>query len=164
MVLNNICPVPKEQRPKEEFEQLSNCWFFGWPINKSISFHSKLFQSWLYILPLIIIICSGSLYLRNDLVKYSVTTFTASLLLPFVILVRQQLGWGYVYKRLRSEAIEYEESGWYDGQIWEKPIEWRQRDLMIATQEVKPILNDLRKKTTYILSLILLFTLIYYIS
>ena len=164
MVLNNICPVPKEQRPKEEFEQLSNSWFFGWPINKSISFHSKLIQSWLYILPLIIIICSGSLYLRNDLVKYSVTTFTASLLLPFVILVRQQLGWGYVYKRLRSEAIEYEESGWYDGQIWEKPIEWRQRDLMIATQEVKPILNDLRKKTTYILSLILLFTLIYYIS
>ena len=25
------CPVPPEQRPLEEFQQLSESWFFSWP-------------------------------------------------------------------------------------------------------------------------------------
>ena len=42
------------------------------------------------------------------------------------------------------ERITYEESGWYDGQEWEKPLEWREKDLLIAQHQVKPVLGRLR--------------------
>ena len=32
-------------------------------------------------------------------------------------------GWSYVGDRLLSAVIPYEESGWYDGQMWVKPTE-----------------------------------------
>ena len=65
-------------------------------------------------------------------------------MLPLLLLSRQWLSWIYIYKRLNSENIEYEESGWYDGQIWEKPIEWRAKDLLISQYQVKPILSHLK--------------------
>lgn len=34
-----------------------------------------------------------------------------------------QQGWSYVGDRLLSAVIPYEETGWYDGQMWVKPPE-----------------------------------------
>ncbi|MFZ9901232.1 MAG: CGLD27 family protein, partial [Vulcanococcus sp.] len=31
------------------------------------------------------------------------------------------------------------------GQVWEKPLAWRQQDLLVATHEVKPILRRLQQ-------------------
>jgi len=62
-----------------------------------------------------------------------------------LLLVRQWLGWSYVHKRLVSERVEYEESGWYDGQVWEKPLAWRQQDLLVATHQVRPVLERLQQ-------------------
>jgi hypothetical protein len=59
------------------------------------------------------------------------------------LLMRQWLGWTYVMKRLLSESVDYEESGWYDGQTWEKPLSWREQDLLVARHEVRPILGRL---------------------
>ena len=67
----------------------------------------------------------------------------AALVLPLLLLVRQWLGWTYVMKRLLAECVDYEESGWYDGQTWEKPLSWRTRDLLVARHEVRPILSRL---------------------
>ena len=46
-------------------------------------------------------------------------------------------------KRLMSEKVEYEESGWYDGQVWEKPLVLKEKESLIASIEVKPILKNL---------------------
>ena len=48
-------------------------------------------------------------------------------------------------KRLLAECVDYEESGWYDGQTWEKPLSWRERDLLVARHEVRPILSRLAR-------------------
>jgi hypothetical protein len=64
----------------------------------------------------------------------------AAVLLPLLLLCRQWLGWRYVHRRLICERVEYEESGWYDGQVWEKPLNWRQQDLLVARHEVAPVL------------------------
>ena len=53
------------------------------------------------------------------------------------------MGWTYVMQRLLSENVDYEGSGWYDGQTWEKPLPWRTRDLLVARHEVRPILGRL---------------------
>ena len=84
-------------------------------------------------------------------------SLTVSIAFPILLLTRQWLSWMYIYKRLNSENIEYEESGWYDGQTWEKPLDWRSKDLLIAQYQVKPILNHLEV-------LIIVFTLVTLVS
>tara|TARA_B100000212_G_C27241704_1_gene476194 strand:- start:548 stop:796 length:249 start_codon:yes stop_codon:yes gene_type:complete len=72
--------------------------------------------------------------------------------------IRLFLGWNHIYKRLRSERVEYEESGWYDGQVWIKPIELKEKESLIASLEVKPILKSLKQTTSIIIVLILIGT------
>ena len=140
---NQICPVPLNQRPLNEFNTIRNSWIISWPFLERSIFYRKLTFSWLLITPISIIISYGSDYLRNNILELTFVSLTASLAFPILILLRQWLSWIYIYKRLNSENIEYEESGWYDGQTWEKPIDWRSKDLLIAQYQIKPILNHL---------------------
>ena len=70
--------------------------------------------------PLTTIIASGSVPLQKDPPRLLAAGLVGALVLPLLLLVRQWLGWTFVLRRLLAESIEYEESGWYDGQIWEK--------------------------------------------
>ena len=139
-----ICPVPIKQRPLNEFNSIRNSWIISWPLLEKSKFYLKLFYSWVLIMPISFIISYGSNYLKNNIFDLIFVSLTASLLFPILLLFRQWLSWIYIYKRLNSENIEYEESGWYDGQVWEKPIDWRAKDLLIAQHQVKPILNHLK--------------------
>ena len=139
-----ICPVPLNQRPLNEFNSIRNSWIISWPFLERIIFYRKLLFSWLVITPVCLTISYGSDYLKNNIFELIFLSFTASLASPILILIRQWLSWVYIYKRLNSEKIVYEESGWYDGQTWEKPISWRAKDLLIAQHQIKPILNHLK--------------------
>ena len=141
---NLICPVPLNQRPLNEFNSIRNSWIISWPLLEKNVFYKKLLYSWIIITPISFIISYGSDYLRNNILDLTFVSLTSSLIFPILLLSRQWLSWEYIYKRLNSENIEYEESGWYDGQIWEKPIDWRAKDLLIAQHQVKPILNHLK--------------------
>jgi hypothetical protein len=46
--------------------------------------------------------------------------------------------------RLLTASLEYEETGWYDGQVFVKPPEVLTRDRLLGTYEVKPVLARLR--------------------
>ena len=138
------CPVPLDQRPLNEFNSIRKSWIISWPLLEKKIFYRKLLYSWILIAPISLLISYGSDYLRNNVFELTLVSLTASLLFPILLLSRQWLSWIYIYKRLNSESIEYEESGWYDGQIWEKPIDWRAKDLLIAQHQVKPILNHLK--------------------
>ena len=81
--------------------------------------------------------------LKQDPPRLLAAAAVAALVLPLLLLVRQWLGWTYVMQRLLRESVDYEESGWYDGQTWEKPLSWRERDLLVARHEVRPILGRL---------------------
>ena len=70
-------------------------------------------------------------------------SFFFSLSIPLLISVRLYLGWIHIFKRLTSEKVEYEESGWYDGQVWIKPLVLKEKESLIASIEVKPILKNL---------------------
>ena len=136
--------MPLKQRPLNEFNSIRNSWIISWPLLEKRIFYRKLMYSWIIITPISLIISYGSNYLKNNIYDLILTSLTASLLFPVLLLSRQWLSWMYIYKRLNSENIEYEESGWYDGQVWEKPLDWRSKDLLIAQHQVKPILNHLR--------------------
>ena len=150
-----ICPVPQNQRPINEFNSIRNSWIISWPFLERNIFYRKLMFSWLFITPVSLTISYGSDYLKNNIFELIFLSFTASIAFPILILIRQWLSWVYIYKRLNSEKIEYEESGWYDGQTWEKPIDWRAKDLLIAQHQIKPILNHLEVIIILLLSVII---------
>ena len=150
-----ICPVPLNQRPLNEFNSIRNSWIISWPFLERNIFYRKLMFSWLFITPVSLTISYGSDYLKNNIFELIFLSFTASVAFPILILIRQWLSWIYIYKRLNSEKIEYEESGWYDGQTWEKPISWRAKDLLIAQHQIKPILNHLKVIILLLISIII---------
>ena len=150
-----ICPVPSNQRPLNEFNSIKDSWIISWPFLDKNIFYRNLIFSWLFITPVSLIISYGSDYLKNNIFELIFVSFTASLALPILILIRQWLSWLYIYKRLISENIEYEESGWYDGQTWEKPIDWRTKDLLISQYQIKPILKHLEVIIILLLSVII---------
>ena len=136
------CPVPREQQPTNEFIELSKSTVFSWPKSKK-SLIFVLIKFWLGAFFLFLIISSGSVYFETSTLKYILISFFSSLSIPLLISIRLYLGWNHVFKRLTSERVEYEESGWYDGQVWIKPLVLKEKESLIATIEVKPILNNL---------------------
>ena len=147
------CPVPVEQRPLNEYNELVTSWFFSWPLIDNKLFYSRLTYSWLLSIPLFLIISTGSIVLKQSLIKLSIISCLISLIIPALLLLRYLISWSYIYKRLKSESIEYEETGWYDGQTWEKPIEWKEKEYLIAQHEIKPILY-LTKKLLFSITII----------
>ena len=154
-----ICPVPPNQRPLNEFNSIRNSWIISWPFLERRTFYMKLTYSWLLITPISLTISYGSDFLKNNIFELTFVSFTAALAFPVLLLSRQLLSWIYIYKRLISENIEYEESGWYDGQTWEKPISWRAKDLLIAQHQIKPILNHLEVIIILLISAIIFLSL-----
>ena len=148
------CPVPKEQQPTNEFIELSKSKIFSWPKTKN-SLILILIKFWVGAFVLFLVISSGSVYFKTSLLKYILLSFFSSLSIPLLIIIRLYLGWKHVFKRLTSERVEYEESGWYDGQVWIKPLVLREKESLIATVEVKPILNNLIQIFSIILVLVL---------
>ena len=153
------CPVPKEQQPTNEFLELSNSKLFALP-KSSKKFSIILISTWLVAFLIFLVISTGSTYFHTYPLKYIFLSFFGSLSVPLLITIRLFLGWTHIYKRLTSEIIEYEESGWYDGQIWNKPIELKEKESLIASIEVKPILKNLAQVTSVIISFILIGILI----
>ena len=136
------CPVPLEQPPTNEFIELSKSVIFSWPKTKK-SLIIVLFKFWIGTFILFLVISSGSIYFKKSILKYILLSLFSSLSIPFLISLRLYLGWNHVFKRLNSESVEYEESGWYDGQVWLKPLVLKERESLIASNEVKPILKNL---------------------
>ena len=157
---NSKCPVPKEQQPTNEFLELSNSRLFALAKSNE-KFSIILISTWLVTFLIFLVISSGSSYFHTYLLKYIFLSFFGSLSIPLLITIRLFLGWSHIYKRLTSEIIEYEESGWYDGQIWIKPIELKEKESLIASIEVKPILRNLTQVLSIIISLILVGILIF---
>jgi hypothetical protein len=152
---NSPCPVPPSQRPLQEYDQLNQSWFFRWPAADSSGLWRPLGLCWLLSLPMTLLVAWGSLPLRHDPTRLVIAASAAALLLPLVLLLRQWLGWSYVHGRLVSERVAYEESGWYDGQVWEKPISWRQQDLLVARHQVRPVIERLHQALGLAIGLVL---------
>tara|TARA_B100000131_G_C17859161_1_gene509275 strand:+ start:152 stop:646 length:495 start_codon:yes stop_codon:yes gene_type:complete len=151
---NYQCPVPKEQQPTNEYLELTNSSFYSLPkyIKK---YFINLMIIWIITFLFFLIISSGSVYFQANFSHYFFLSLFSSLSIPLLLNIILFLGWNHIFKRLSSEKIEYEESGWYDGQTWNKPLPLREKEQLIAFAEVKPILKNLIQIITIILIIIL---------
>ena len=138
-----VCPVPLEQRPIQEYQDLKESWFFGWASASWVKFLKPLLIMWGLCWLVTGPIAQISFPMSRLPLQFGLSAGGGALVLPALVLARLYFGWVYVRSRLTSAVIEYEESGWYDRQKWEKPEEVLQRDRLIATYEVGPILGRL---------------------
>jgi Conserved in the green lineage and diatoms 27 len=140
-----ICPVPPEQQPINEFQELRESWFFRWV---TLDLHSYLkpililwLLSWLLVGPVV----SISFPFAKYPARFLLSGAAGSSILPILALLRLWLGWNYVRDRLLKPEIFYEESGWYDGQTWKKPEEVLNRDRLIVVYQIQPLLKRLQR-------------------
>lgn len=140
-----FCPVPTEQQPVCEYEQLKDSWFFRWATLDRPAYWRKLawvgVWGWMPIAP----IAAASFPPQKHPLLFSLSSLWATALLMGLVLLRLYLGWYYVSDRLKADKVFYEESGWYDGQIWQKPPEMLARDRLIVSYQVEPILQRLHR-------------------
>jgi hypothetical protein len=140
-----VCPVPFEQQPINEYQDLRESWFFRWA---TLDLRSYLVPiavlwglSWLLSAP----VAAVSFPLAKYPLQFGLSGAAGASVIPALALLRLYLGWIYVRDRLSKETVFYEESGWYDGQTWIKPEEVLQRDRLIVTYQIQPILQRLKR-------------------
>ncbi len=141
----NICPVPTEQQPVNEYEQLKESWFFRWATLEKAPYWRRItvigLIGWLITSP----IASASFPPQKSLLLFILSSNIGAGLMIALTLLQLGLGWRYVGDRLRKETVFYEESGWYDGQTWLKPPEVLARDRLIVSYQIDPILQRLNR-------------------
>jgi hypothetical protein len=139
------CPVPAEQQPINEYQQLQASCFFSCPTLDLPKYLRKLvwigFGSCLLAIPL----AAASFPPAKHPIQFVLASAGGANLSVALVLLRLYLGWFYVRDRLGGETVAYEESGWYDGQTWQKTPEILARDRLIVTYEVQPILQRLHR-------------------
>nr|UEQ11885.1 Hypothetical protein Ycf36 [Kumanoa mahlacensis] len=142
----DLCPVPFEQQPLNEYAALKKLMLFAWPTKTINNFVIKLlivFTSFIFVELSVYLIVT---YMNHTLVQLSALGYIiliAILSIEF-ILIRLYLGWSYILKRLLSAVVFYEESGWYDGQLWIKPGDVLIQDRLVGIYQVTPILEKIK--------------------
>jgi Conserved in the green lineage and diatoms 27 len=141
----SVCPVPSEQQPLNEYEQLKESPFFCWTTLEGFAYARKLIWVWVWGWAIAGPIAAASFPPERYPLRFALAGGGGALVFVVLLLVRLYLGWFYVRDRLNQETVFYEESGWYDGQAWPKPPEMLTRDRLIVTYQVQPILNRLKQ-------------------
>nr|YP_009122189.1 hypothetical protein [Vertebrata lanosa]AJH65947.1 hypothetical protein [Vertebrata lanosa] len=154
------CPVPFDQQPLNEYLLLKSSCLFSWSISPKRSFVLGLF-SFFVLLGLVPSIIFCILMPFNNFYKVLLSDLLIDNIILFFLLVRVYLGWSYILKRLLSATVFYEESGWYDGQVWVKTSEYLMQDRLVGLYQVMPFVLRIK----YVSILILFnFGLIYFLK
>jgi hypothetical protein len=149
------CPVPLEQQPLEEFRLLQESSFFRWAMLESRPYAMSIVWVWVWSWLVAGPVAAASFPPSKHLTQFLLVGSAGAVFILCLVLSRLYLGWIYIRGRLLSQTVFYEESGWYDGQTWVKPPEIIDRDRLIVSYEIKPILQRLHR-TFAVLAVILL--------
>ncbi|MEM8545051.1 MAG: CGLD27 family protein [Cyanobacteria bacterium P01_H01_bin.119] len=137
------CPVPDEQQPLNEYEEIKASWFYSWghrPLKGYLLPIAILWGlSWIIVGPTVSVNFAPDRWLG----QFGLVGTAGSFVVPTLALTQLYTGWRHVGDRLSKAAVPYEESGWYDGQVWVKPEGVANRDRLIHSYEIKPVLKRL---------------------
>ena len=137
--------VPSDQRPANELKALREDWLYSWaqlPPAALLGRVGLLFGGVFTLLGAPI--SNGTFDPARQPAEFALAGGAGSLVVVTIVLVRTYLGWAYVGNRLLSAVVEYEETGWYDGQLFVKPPKVLARDRLLGAYEVKPVLARLK--------------------
>ncbi len=134
------CPVPPEQQPLNEYRELQESGFFQWGTMALPAYLRKLAWTWGWGWAIAGPVSAASFAPAKYPLSFFLVGGAGASLFLGLVLVRLYLGWSYIHSRLSNETVFYEESGWYDGQVWSKPLEAQTQDQLVVTYQVRPVL------------------------
>eukprot|EP00262_Sarcandra_glabra_P013610 TRINITY_DN3816_c0_g1_i1.p1 TRINITY_DN3816_c0_g1~~TRINITY_DN3816_c0_g1_i1.p1 ORF type:complete len:304 (-),score=36.69 TRINITY_DN3816_c0_g1_i1:71-982(-) len=138
--------VPFEQRPVNEYSSLKDSSLYSWGELSPGPFFLRLGSLWLVAFTVLgAPIAAASFNPSREPLRFVLAAGTGTLFLVSLVVLRIYLGWSYVGDRLLSAVIPYEETGWYDGQMWAKPPEVLARDRLLGSYKVKPVIKLLKQ-------------------
>nr|QCI05238.1 hypothetical protein [Centroceras clavulatum] len=157
------CPIPFDQQPLNEYFLLKDSQFFAWSLSDTNKYLLTIFYLFiiLFILgyPIICLFISIKKFFFKSII---LDTLFVHLILLFIF-IRLYLGWSYIIKRLLSATVFYEESGWYDGQIWIKSAESLMQDRLIGLYELMPFLKRLKSCIMSFVCLLIFESILFYL-
>ena len=142
--MNRQCPVPTYQRPLSEYNDLKNSFTFSWTAEQTVPFTKTLVVFFICLVMFSSVIITNSHEWQTHRITSFLEIIMSAIWMCNLWILRLYLAWKYIYKRLMNATITYEESGWYDGQTWVKTNMILQKDILVGTYEVLPIINRLR--------------------
>lgn len=154
VMLKKFCPVPYDQQPLNEYTALKKSCFFAWSTLSIYQYVNTICGIFICLSVLFAPFVWIVLYIKNNWLQIALFDVLIVTFICILIFLRLYLGWSYVTKRLVSATIFYEESGWYDGQIWIKTVDSLTKDRLIGLYEVNPFI--IRIKYTLLLFILLL--------
>ncbi|PIA33115.1 hypothetical protein AQUCO_04200106v1 [Aquilegia coerulea] len=129
--------VPFEQRPVNEYSSLKDGPLYSWGELSPGPFFLRIGGLWLVTFTVLgIPIAAASFNPSREPLRFLLAAGTGTLFLVALVVLRIYLGWSYVGDRLLSAVIPYEETGWYDGQMWVKPPEVLARDRLLGSYKI----------------------------
>ncbi|KAF9615101.1 hypothetical protein IFM89_021672 [Coptis chinensis] len=141
------CPVPFDQQPINEYQSLSSSFPFSWAVTDDLVEYSiRLIAtgaSFAFFIGLPVA-WFGVVNPESQPLKCGIGALSSGLFVVTLAVLRMYLGWAYVGNRLLSATVEYEETGWYDGQVWIKSAQVLARDRLLGSYSVKPVLSRLK--------------------
>ncbi|MBW4503505.1 MAG: CGLD27 family protein [Scytonema hyalinum WJT4-NPBG1] len=138
------CPVPAEQQPLNEYEELKSSWLFRDCTLSWRDYITKIALIWGFSWFVAGPVAAASFPPHKQTAQFILSSCAGASVALVLVLVRLCLGWSYIRDRLISPIIFYEESGWYDGQTWTKPQEVVTRDRLIVSYSIQPIIQRLQ--------------------
>ncbi|PQM38413.1 uncharacterized protein Pyn_20343 [Prunus yedoensis var. nudiflora] len=128
------CPVPPEQQPINEYQNLSTSFPFSWASGDLIEYCSRLIAtgSSFALLVGLPVASVGALGAQSEPLKQSLYAVSSGFLVVTLAVVRMYLGWAYVGNRLLSATM------------WVKTAEVLARDRLLGSFSVKPVLGRLK--------------------
>ena len=148
------CPVPAEQLPINEYQDVRESWFYSWGGRDFYGYIKPILILWLLSWIVVGPVAASSFNPSSQPFAFALSGIMGALALPVLMLIQLYTGWAHVGGRLRQRTVPYEESGWYDGQVWVKPEEIMKRDRLIVDYQVVPILRRIRRTFGFIAGLL----------
>lgn len=143
--MSQRCPVPAEQQPLNEYQDVRESWFYSWGSRDLTGYLKPLIILWLVGWVVAGPMAAASFAPAKHPFPFGLSGALGAMVLPMLTLLQLYVGWAHVGGRLRQSTVPYEESGWYDGQLWVKPEEVSNRDRLIVDYEVQPVLQRIRR-------------------
>jgi hypothetical protein len=136
--------VPEGQRPVNEYLEILRSPLFDWALSDK-KLRTRLAIVYMAFFLLVCLPIAGATFTSEGYGLQKVaTSHVGATGVVLALVARLYAGWTYVGDRLASKTIEYEETGWFDGDVEVKSLSEQKRDKFLYQSEVRPVVERLK--------------------
>jgi hypothetical protein len=162
-----LCPIPEDQKPIQEYLEVKENSLINWTGFSFLEYKSKI--AFLYIFSFFLffffqltiqidnrILFNFNLTLAKIIAKILIEGLENSFFLSILVLLLLLNRWKELGERFYVSQLFYEESSWFDGQLWAKAFFILKNDRLLFTKKIIPILKRIYKSVLFFLFLALI--------